>query len=165
MDDDVLQRGLGKVHEGLVLVVFQPVGVDSHVGRKDDLHALRCVVLVEQEVALEVAKLLLLVGDLVVLPRLIKKEGDGLRVYSVRGCVISRSLQCPSGPLEAPFALLTRVRLGADELGVQELPDAAVWRADVLGHTITRFLPRRGSGTPGRRRRTGDPRSVQSRPL
>lgn len=164
VDDDVLQRGLGKVHEGLILVVLQPVGVDPHVGREDDLHTLRRVVLVEQEVALEVAELLLLVGYLVVLPRLVEKEGDSLRIYPVRGCVVPRGLRGPPGPLEAPFALLTRIRLGADELGVQELPDAAVWSADVLGHPITRFPPRRGRETPVQRRRTGVPRNVRSRP-
>ena len=164
VDHDVLQRGLGSSHEGVVLVVRQPVGVHPHVLGENDIHALRDVVLVEQEVALQVAELALLVGDLVPGLPLGEEEVDRFRIDLVWGGVEAGGLQKPPRPVEAPFELLTGVLLGVDELGLDELPDAAVGGTDVLGHGITRTPPRRGIWTPARRRRTGARGSGRSRP-
>ena len=164
VDHDVLQRGLGSSYEGVVLVILQSVCVHPHVLGEHYLHALWDIILVEQEVALQVAELALLVGDLVPGPTLGEEKVDRFRIDLVRGGIEASGLEEPLRPVEAPFALLTGVLLGVDELGLDELPDAAVRCADILGYGITRTPPRRGIWTPARRRMTVTRGSGRSRP-
>jgi hypothetical protein len=50
----------------------------------------------------------------------------------VRGCIESSRLKDPLGTLKAPSALVFGVLLGSFEFRIDEFPDTAVGRADVL---------------------------------
>ena len=134
MDDYILQGRLLHIHEGLVLVLLEPVDVHPHVLGELGVHVHYRIVPEELQVAVEVGDLSLEVA--------VKFPSGAVFVHDVvnrilidleRGGIETARFEDPRHAAEAPPAFVAGVFLGVPELGVQELIDTAVRGVDVPG--------------------------------
>lgn len=134
VDDYVLQRCLLYIHEGLILILFEPVDVHPHVLGELGVHVHHRVVPEELQVAVEVGDLSLEVA--------VQFPSGAVFVHDVVnrilidlewGGIETARFKDPRHAAEAPPAFVAGVFLGVPELGVQELIDTAVRGVDVPG--------------------------------
>lgn len=134
MDDYILQGRLLHIHEGLILILFEPVDVHPHVLGELGVHVHYRIVPEELQVAVEVGDLSLEVT--------VKFSSGAVFVHDVvdrilidpeRGGIETARFEDPRHAAEAPPAFVAGVFLGVPELGVQELIDTAVGGVDVPG--------------------------------
>ena len=124
---DILKSGLFYIHEGLVLVLFEPVRVHPHVLGEHNPHILDDRVPVVFEISLQVVDLPLDVGVEVSFGAIVfDNEQYRIGINLVRRSIESSCLEDSLGTLKAPSAFVLGVLLGTLELGFNEFPDAAV---------------------------------------
>ena len=148
MDDDVLQRGLGGLHESDAFLVGEPIHVRAVVVPEVDLHVLYDGVVVELQVPVQDVEVPVAGGDRLIAPVLqeepyvVLPDPAGVQFESVV-------------PEDAVDVDQHRLVLGAGGLlGVPVrhayvLVDAGCRGVGSVGHGITRIPPRRSTWPPG----------------